>query len=76
MLLQTMMLSFELLPCIAHQRPIVRAIWEQQAWNSTSRAHVIDCSRVSVACTDVVSDNLKTKANIMIKQQVGYQVLL
>ncbi len=56
----------------AHQCPIIRAIWEQQAWNSTSRAHAKDCSWVSVACTDVVSNNLKTKANIMIKQQVGY----
>lgn len=67
---------FDLLLGIAHQRPIVHAIWEQQAWNSTSRAHAKDCSRISVACTDVVSDNLETKANVVIKQQVGYQVLL
>jgi len=66
----------DLLLGIAHQRPIVRAIWEQQAWNSTSRAHAKDCSRISVACTNVVSDNLETKANVVIKQQVGYQVLL
>ncbi len=75
MLVQRMMLTYELLR-IAHQCPIVGAIWEQQAWNSTSRAHAKDRSRVSVACTNVVSDDFETKANIMVKQQVGYQVLL